>query len=181
MGGLAFLMFLVESLTGLLLLFHYVPSANGAYGSVQDITSVVPYGFFVRNLHYWAGQAMVVLVCLHMIRVFVTRSYAKPRRFNWLIGLGLLVSIVFVDFTGYLLVWDDRALWAMTIARNLAQEIPGAGPFVASAMFGPGEVVDLGLVRIYVWHAILWPTIASVLMAWHFWRIRKDGGISTNL
>ena len=178
MGGLALWMFALELVTGLLLVLHYAPSAKGAYSSIQEITHVAPYGFFVRNLHYWCGQVMVALVALHMVRVFVTGSYAHPRRLNWIIGLGLLVLTFVVDFTGYLLVWDDRSLWAWTIARHLAQTVPGVGSSVAGALFGPEEVSDAVLVRVYVWHAILLPGFMILLLGWHFWRIRKDGGIS---
>ncbi len=181
LGGLAVWMFVLETVTGLLLLLHYVPSIAAAYPSVQEITHVAPYGFFIRNLHYWGGQVMIILVTLHMIRVFLTESYAPPRRFNWVIGLLLLVCTLLVDFTGYLLVWDDRSLWAWTIARNLAATIPVAGSAIASLLFGPLEVSDPALVRIYVWHVVLWPAIMCLLMAWHFWRIRKDGGISLPL
>jgi len=174
-------MFVLELGTGLLLVFHDTPTSGGAYASIQEITHVVPYGFFVRNVHYWCGQGMVVLVALHMARVFVTGSYADPRRLNWVVGLGLLVITLLVDFTGYLLVWDDRSLWAWTIARNLAQALPLLGPSTAVALFGPDEVSDAVLVRVYVWHVVLFPGLLSLLMGWHFWRIRKDGGISEPL
>lgn len=181
LGGLALWMFVLEVVTGLLLVLHYVPSISGAYVSVQEITHVAPYGFFIRNLHYWCGQAMVILVVLHMIRVFLTGSCAPPRSFNWVIGLLLLVCTLLVDFTGYLLVWDDRSLWAWTIARNLGATIPLAGSATATLLFGPAEVGDPALVRIYVWHVVLWPALMCLLMAWHFWRIRRDGGISVPL
>jgi quinol-cytochrome oxidoreductase complex cytochrome b subunit len=90
------------------------------------------------------------------------------------------VATFIVDFTGYLLVWDDRGLWAWTIARNLAETVPLIGPFVASLLFGPAEVGDLALVRVYAWHVIILPGLLVSLMAWHFWRIRKDG-ISNSL
>ncbi len=171
-------MFVLETITGALLLLHYVPTLTGAYPSVQLVTHVVPYGFFVRNLHYWCGQVMVVLVVLHMVRVFVTGSYRAPRHMNWIIGLGMLLGTLFVDFTGYLLVWDDRALWAWTIARNLAESVPGPGPLFAALLFGPADGGDISLVRIYAWHVFLMPCVMVALMVWHFWRIRKDGGIS---
>ncbi len=177
LGGLALWMFVIEVLTGVLLMLHYVPSTAEAYLSVQTITHVVEYGFFVRNLHYWCGQAMVVLVVLHMIRVFVSGAYAPPRRANWLIGVGLLVGTLLVDFTGYLLVWDERALWAWTIARNLTGEIPMVGGVAAQVVFGPGEVSDTAIARLYTWHVILLPLAMGMLCGWHFWRIRKDGGI----
>lgn len=175
---MALWMFLLEAITGALLLLHYVPTAGGAYASIQEITHVIPYGFFIRNLHYWCGQVMVVLVVLHMVRVFVTGSFVAPRRFNWIIGLLLLIATVFVDFTGYILVWDDRALWARTIARNLAEAVPLAGEGAGRLLFGAAEVTDAVLVRLYVWHVFLLPAAMVGLMAWHFWKIRKDGGIS---
>lgn len=174
-------MFLIEVLTGAFLMLHYVPTPGGAYRSVQEISHVVPYGFVLRNLHYWCGQIMVVLVALHMIRVFVTGSFAAPRQLNWVIGAGLLVGTILVDFTGYLVVWDDRALWAWTIARNIALTVPAIGPAAASLLFGSEEVNDQVLVRLYAWHVLLLPAALSVLTAWHFWRIRKNAGISTPL
>ena len=181
LGGLAVLMFLLETLTGILLLLHYMPTAGGAYASMQDIAHVVPYGFFLRNIHYWAGQIMVGLVGLHMIRVFWTGSFAAPRQFNWIIGLMLLAGALLVDFTGYLLVWDARSLWAWTIARNLCGTVPVIGGAVGSLLFGPEQVGDAALIRVYVWHVVLLPALMTVLMGWHFWRIRKDGGISQPL
>ncbi|MFH1118173.1 MAG: cytochrome b N-terminal domain-containing protein [Pseudomonadota bacterium] len=181
LGGLAVWMFLVESITGVVLMLRYVPTPADAYPSVQDITHIAPYGFFVRNLHYWSGQAMVILVVVHMVRVFVTGSYAAPRRMNWLIGLVLLLAVLLVDFTGYLLVWDDRALWAWTIARNLTGGIPLIGPLSASILFGPAEPGDISMVRLYAWHVVLLPGVMALFMGWHFWRVRKDGGISVPL
>lgn len=180
MGGLAVWMFVLEVITGVMLMLYYVPTSSGAYASIQTITHVAPYGFLVRNLHYWCGQIMVGLVVVHMLRVFVTRSFASPRHLNWLIGLGLLVGTFIVDFTGYLLVWDDRGLWAWTIARNLAETVPVMGPFLASLLFGPPDVGDLVVVRLYAWHVLMLPALLAALMAWHFWRIRKDG-ISASL
>jgi len=181
LGGLAAWMFILELLTGALLLLYYVPTPSSAYRSVQDITQVVPYGFFIRNLHYWIGQVMVVLVFLHMFRVVFTGSYRPPRQWNWIIGLGLLLSTLLVDFTGYLLVWDDRALWAWTIARNLVETVPGLGIPAAVLLFGPPEVGPTVLIRLYAWHVFLLPGSMIMLMAWHFWRIRRDGGISQPL
>jgi quinol-cytochrome oxidoreductase complex cytochrome b subunit len=174
-------MFIVETITGVLLALYYIPHSSQAYASVQNITHIVPYGFFIRNIHYWAGQIMVVLVLLHMIRVFVAGAYASPRHFNWLMGVGLLVATVLVDFTGYLIIWDDRALWAWTIARNLMETVPIVGHYSASLALGPDGVTDYTLVKLYAWHVLFIPGLMVVLMAWHFWRIRADGGISVPL
>lgn len=181
LGGLALWMFVLETFTGVLLMLHYIPSSHGAYPSIQYISHIVSYGFFVRNLHYWCGQAMVGFVVLHMTRVVLTGSYAPPRSLNWLIGISLLVCTLSVDFTGYLLVWDDRALWAWTVARNLSETMPGMGPLFAGLLFGPQEVGDLTLVRLYAWHVLLLPGTMIGLMGWHFWRVRTDGDISQPL
>ncbi len=181
LGGLAFWMLFIEAVTGALLMFRYVPSMESAYASVQSITHVAPYGFAIRNLHYWCGQIMVVLVVLHMVRVFITRSYAPPRHVNWVIGVSLLVMTLFIDFTGYLLVWDDRSLWAWTIARNLAATVPVMGDSIAGMLFGPQTASDEALVRVYAWHVFILPLAMGIVTAWHFWRIRKDGGISRPL
>ncbi len=174
-------MFLIEVVSGVLLALHYVPHTSQAYSSIQYITHIAPYGFFIRNIHYWAGQAMVLLVVLHAVRVFMTDSYAPPRQWNWLLGLVLLIMTFFVDFTGYLLVWDDRGLWAWTIATNLAASVPVIGEYVSSVLFGTSELSDITIPRIYVWHVLILPGTMVIALAWHFWRIRSDGGISIPL
>jgi quinol-cytochrome oxidoreductase complex cytochrome b subunit len=181
LGGLAFWMLLIEAVTGALLMLYYVPVPGGAYYSIQKITHVVPYGFVIRNLHYWCGQIMVILVGLHMVRVFVTGSFAPPRRLNWIVGVALLAGTVVLDFTGYLIVWDDRSLWAWTVARNLAAIVPVIGVPSASLLFGPEQASNEVLVRLYAWHVIVLPVALGALTAWHFWQIRKNGGISTPL
>lgn len=181
LGGMAFFFFLVEVLSGALLMLHYHPSALNAYASIQKITHIVPYGWIIRNVHYWAGQAMVAAVCLHMIRVFLTRSYEDPRRLNWVVGMTCLVLTVLIDFTGYLLIWDDRALIAWTIARNILEIIPVIGASVASIIFGPTSDANAVLVRLYSFHIVIFSAFLVFLMSLHFWKIRKDGGISTPL
>ncbi len=175
------MMFLVEILTGALLMLYYYPSVSNAYSSVQRITYYAPYGFVFRNMHYWAGQVLVILVLLHMVRVFWTQSYLPPRQLNWVIGVSLLVLVFLVDFTGYLLVWDERALWAWTIARNLTEKIPVVGDSFALVLFGPSDVGDLCLIRLYAWHILFLPAILAFLMSLHYWKVRKDGGISIPL
>lgn len=181
MGGLATAMFLIEMLTGALLTLHYFPSISNAYPSVQRVVHFAPYGFVFRNIHYWGGQAMVILVLIHMVRVFLTQSYLSPRQLNWIIGVTLLCLVFFEDFTGYLLVWDGRAYWAWTIARNLTTKIPAVGEDFALILFGPQDIGDLCLIRLYAWHILFFPAALAFLMSLHFWKVRKDGGISVSL
>jgi len=182
--------FLVTLVTGVLLMCYYKPYPDVAYNSIKDIHFVVPTGRFIRNIHRWAANVMVVTVLLHMARVFFTGAYRKPREFNWLIGLALLAVTLGLSFTGYLLPWDQLAYWAITIGANIAQsprEVTDALGMTAS--FDPGglqrqlllgsDVVGAeALIRFYVLHVMALPLLLVLLLAVHFWRIRKDGGLT---
>lgn len=195
LGGLTFFMFLVETVTGILLMFYYRPVPEYAYLDMKLLEHTVIFGMFLRNLHRWAGHAMVILVMLHMLRVFLTGSYKPPREFNWVIGVLLLVTTLLLSFTGYLLPWDQIALWAITVGTKMAGATPflGAdGPFhdllkihpnndLRFLLLGNNEVGGNALLRFYVLHCVLLPVVGGVLMFVHFWRVRKDGGISRPL
>ncbi|MGQ9850728.1 MAG: cytochrome b N-terminal domain-containing protein [Aggregatilineaceae bacterium] len=177
LGGISVLLVLVLLVTGVLLMFLYEPSLARAYSSVAAITFEAPYGWFVRNLHYWTGQWLVVTVTLHMARVVFTGGY-KRRRANWLIGLGLLVLVILLDFTGLVLRWDADVSWALLVGTNLLREVPLAGETLYRLAVG-GETVGAATpVRFYGWH-IAGLTIALLFLGvWHLWRVRRDGGIS---
>jgi quinol-cytochrome oxidoreductase complex cytochrome b subunit len=189
LGGLSFLMFLVLTVTGVLLMFYYVPDVGRAYNDMKDLAYVVGLGVLLRNMHRWSAHAMVLLVILHMGRVFYTGSYRPPREFNWVVGVLLLVCTLMLSFTGYLLPWDQLAYWAVTVGTNMARATPflgHKGPFaltavdndVRFAMLGGTIIGQNALIRFYVLHCVVVPLAAAALMAVHFWRIRKDGGIS---
>lgn len=189
LGGFSFLMFIVLTVTGVLLMFYYVPDVGRAYNDMKDLAYVVRLGMLLRNMHRWSAHAMVLLVILHMGRVFYTGSYRPPREFNWVVGVLLLVCTLLLSFTGYLLPWDQLAYWAVTVGTNMARATPflgHKGPFamttvdndVRFAMLGGTIIGQNALIRFYVLHCVVVPLAAAVLMAVHFWRIRKDGGIS---
>lgn len=190
LGVAALAAFVVALVTGVLLMVYYTPSVDLAYQSVKDIHYVVPTGRFIRNLHRWAAHVMVISVMLHAARVFLTASYKKPREFNWLIGLGLLVVTLGLSFTGYLLPWDQLAFWAATIGSNIAsspKELTDAlgltqwldvGGFLKTLMLGADYVGQPALVRFYLLHVMVLPLGIGGLIAVHFWRIRKDGGLA---
>ncbi len=197
MGGLSFFLFLNLTVTGVLLMFYYRPTAEYAFYDIVALREHVPLGI-MRELHRWAAHAMVIAVWLHMFRVFMTGSYKPPREFNWVIGVVLLVLTLLLSFTGYLLPWDQLAMWAITVGTNMARatpfmgyEGPGAsmiqiggvhlvhgGSDVHFALLGGHFVSEATLLRFYVLHCVFIPIVAATLMAIHFWRIRKDGGIS---
>ncbi|HEX7406119.1 MAG TPA: cytochrome b N-terminal domain-containing protein [Candidatus Binatia bacterium] len=195
LGGLTFFLFLVETITGVLLMFYYRPVPDYAYVDMKTLEYAVQFGIVLRNLHRWGAHLMVVTVMLHMLRVFLTGSYRPPREFNWAIGVILLVLTLLLSFTGYLLPWDQLAFWAVTVGTNMAAATPfvGAeGPFhsllgITQAndarflLLGDVRVGSNALLRFYVLHCVGFPLIAVVLMMAHFWRVRKDGGISRSL
>ncbi|MBM4061299.1 MAG: DUF4405 domain-containing protein [Planctomycetes bacterium] len=182
--------FLVTVVTGVLLMFYYKPYPDVAYQSIKDIHFVVPTGHFLRNIHRWAANIMVVGVLLHMARVFFTASYRKPREFNWVIGMLLLPVTLGLSFTGYLLPWDQLAYWAITIGANIAQsprEVTDAlgitqqfdpGGLQKLILLGSDEVGEEALIRFYLLHVLILPLVLCFLVAVHFWRVRKDGGLA---
>lgn len=176
LGGLTFLAFIVLGLTGLLLMFHYQPGEE-SFGSILTISSVLPYGGIIRNLHYWAGQLMVVTVNLHMLRVVWTRSYKPPKQLNWLVGAVLLLLILLLDFTGYLLIGSQESGAAATVAVNILKLIPGLGESLAQMFFGEPSPLSGSTLVVYVWHCLVLPLIAFLLQLYHFWRVRRDGGV----
>jgi quinol-cytochrome oxidoreductase complex cytochrome b subunit len=190
LGIMALSAFLITLGTGILLMFYYKPYPEVAYSSIKDIHFVVPTGQFIRNLHRWAAQVMVVAVFLHMARVFYTAAYRAPREYNWVIGMGLLVVTLGLSFTGYLLPWDQLAYWAITIGANIAQsprEVTDAlgitdyfdpGGLQKFILLGSEEIGEEALIRFYLLHVMILPLALGMLMGVHFWRIRKDGGLA---
>jgi quinol-cytochrome oxidoreductase complex cytochrome b subunit len=182
--------FIILTVTGILLMVYYMPSTEMAYDSMKDIHYVVPSGRVIRNVHRWASHMMVMFVVLHMTRVFYTASYKKPREFNWMVGMVLLVLTLALAFTGYILPWDQLAYWALTIAANIAgspNELASAlglgeshrpGDFVKELLLGSSAPSQHSLIRFYTLHCIFLPVLATMAVAAHVWRIRKDGGLA---
>ena len=181
MGGLTFLMFLITAITGIYLMFYYRPVAEYAYADMKYLEFDMPFGMLMRNMHRWAAHAMIVFVWLHMFRVFLTGSYKPPREFNWIVGVLLLVLTLLLSFTGYLLPWDQLALWAITVGTNMVGSAPVLGDSVVFVMRGGFEVGPNALIRFYTLHVIGLPLVAAIFMAVHFWRIRRDGGMARPL
>lgn len=192
MGGITFYLYLVLTVTGIYLMFYFHPSKVQAFRDILYLRHDVPFGNLLRNMHRWGAHAMVITVWLHMFRVFLTGSYKKPREFNWTVGVLLLTFTLLLSFTGYLLPDDQLGFWAVTVGTNMARATPflgHEGPFgpqlgftafndIRFALLG-GSIVDANaLLRAYIWHCIALPVIATVFMIVHFWRVRKDGGIS---
>jgi quinol-cytochrome oxidoreductase complex cytochrome b subunit len=178
LGLISFFLFFILVVTGVLLMFYYVPSTSQAYDRMLDLRGTVAFGIFLRNMHRWSAHGMVAVVFLHMCRVFLTGSYKPPREFNWVLGVLLLLVTLFMSFTGYLLPWDQLAFWAITVGTSIAGYAPVFGKQIKFILLGDSTVGQEALLRFYVLHVAVLPAILSLLTAIHFWRIRKDGGLS---
>lgn len=177
LGTLSFGTFLILLATGIPLMLYYHPSTPQAYNDMKDLRFVVSAGVFLRNLHRWSAHAMVFLVFAHMFKVFYRGAYRAPREFNWVVGVMLLMATLLLSYTGYLLPWDQLAFWAITVGSNLLSAVPFLGSKVRFLMLGGNTVNANALLRFYVLHCVILPLSAAGLIAIHFWRIRKDGGI----
>ncbi len=180
LGTIASILFAVLIFTGVLLMFYYIPSVERAYPSMKEIQLSVPLGEFTRNMHRWAAHAMVLVVILHMVRVFYTGAYKPPREFNWIVGVGLLIMTLAASFTGYLLPWDQLSYWAITVGTNIAGYVPLIGGAVHDILLGGPEVGQDALIRFYTLHIAVLPALMVLGISLHLWRVRKDGGLAVN-
>ena len=176
-GGVTFTLFIVQLLTGLLLSIHYIPSEAEAYPSIQRLHQTVPLGGLLRSIHHWAANLMVVMVLLHMLRVFITGSYKNPRELNWIAGALLLAMTLAFGFTGYLLPWDQKAYWATVVGTNMLGSMPLFGPYLAALVRGGTEVTGQTLLRFYSLH-MLWFPVLTVFFLWVHFHILRRLGIS---
>jgi quinol-cytochrome oxidoreductase complex cytochrome b subunit len=176
LGGISAVLFGVLVITGLLLEMNYTPRPPQAYLDVINLRTNIWFGDLIRNLHHWSGNFMVIVVVLHLLRVFFTGSYRPPRQFNWFIGTAMLLLVLAANFTGYLLPWDQLAFWAITVGTSLISYIPIAGPFISRMLLGGPEVGSQTLLSFYSMHISFIPIALVMLMSFHSWKIRKDGG-----
>ncbi len=185
LGTITLVLFILLAISGVVLMFVYVPSIERAYHSIKDMEFVVSFGWFIRRMHRWAAHLMVAFVFLHMIRVFLTGAYKASKKnrsanrpLNWIIGMVLLLLTMLLSYTGYLLPWDQLALWAITIGANIAKAVPIMGDQAQFLMQG-GTIIDQNTLIIwYTLHVAVLPLITVGLIVWHMWRIRKDGGLA---
>jgi quinol-cytochrome oxidoreductase complex cytochrome b subunit len=180
LGVLSLILFIILSVTGMLLMFYYVPTVERAYTNIVTLQTQVPYGQLLRNLHRWGAHLMVLVVVLHMARVFYTGAYKPPREFNWVLGVLLLLLTLGASFTGYLLPWDQLAFWAITVGTSVAGYAPGLGPTAKAYLLGGPEVGQEALTRFYALHVMLIPLGIALVTSIHIWRVRKDGGLAAN-
>ena len=180
LGGMAALLLVLQALTGILLRFVYQPFPGKAYDSIIYLKNEIFFGDLVRNIHHWSGTFLVLIVFLHLLRVYFTGAYHNMRQFNWVLGVLLLLFVVFSNFTGYLLPWDQLAFWAITVSTSMLSYVPLIGDGLVEMVRGGSEVGISTLLIFYNFHTGILPILILVLMSFHFWRVRKAGGVAVS-
>ncbi len=175
LGFIAAMLFGILLVTGLYLMFVYTPSVGSAYGDMQKLKTGVGFGQLIRNVHRWSAHLMVLVVFLHLVRVFYAGAYKKPREFNWVLGIMLLLLTLGFSFTGYLLPWDQLAYWAVTVGTNLVGYVPLVGDQLQKLLIGGEQIGQTTLLRFYALHVAVLPAALVMILGIHIWRVRKDG------
>ncbi len=177
LGGMAVMLVCLLFLTGILLLLTYQPSTGSAYASIVTLTREVRFGLWIRNIHHWSANLLVVIAMLHLLRIVLTGAFGQGRRLNWIIGLFLLFLLLSANFTGYLLPWDQLAYWAVTICTSMLGYIPVGGLWLQELFRGGAEIGPATLSNFCVLHVAFIPATLFVLLLWHFWLVRRAGGL----
>lgn len=175
LGGITFALFVIQGVTGILLSLYYKPTPNEAYESILFIMNNVRFGWLIRSIHSWSSSLMIAACVAHMLRVYITGSFKKPRELNWVAGTVLLLLTLAFGFTGYLLPWDQKALWGSTVGSEILGAVPGIGEALLGLLRGGLEITGLTLTRFYGIHMLVLPVLAFIFLAAHFVIIRRQG------
>ena len=175
LGSASLFLFVMQGLTGIFLTAYYTPSPDHAYDSIQYIMNDLAFGWLIRGIHHWGASLMVLVVFIHMVRVFVTASYKYPRELTWLVGIGLLLLTVGMGFTGYLLPWHQQAYWATTVGTRIAGSVPFIGDFILKVLRGGPDLSALTLQRFFSAHIWILPGLLAALIGAHLYLIIKHG------
>lgn len=177
LGSATLFVFILQMVTGIWQLFYYVPTVDHAYDSLNFLRLFVPYGWLIHGLHYWGATAMVILVGLHILRVFIWGAYKKPRELTWLFGVLLLLLTVALSFTGAALPWDERGYWATVVGTSIAGTTPFIGNGLKYLLIGGSKIGQVTLSRFFILHTAIIPSIAVIMIVVHFAAFRKFGSV----
>ena len=175
LGGITFALFVIQGVTGLLLSLYYKPTPEGAYESILFIMNNVRFGWLIRSFHSWSATLMIATCILHMLRVYITGAYKRPRELNWVAGMFLGLLTLAFGFTGYLLPWDQKAFWASTVGSQIAGLIPLVGDSLLGMLRGGPDVTGVTLTRFYGIHMLVLPAFTFIFLGVHFVIIRRQG------
>ncbi len=175
LGGITFTLFIIQGVTGILLSLYYRPTTEQAYESILFIMNNVRFGWLIRSIHSWSSTLMIAFCVAHMLRVFITGSFKNPRELNWVAGVFLLLLTLAFGFTGYLLPWDQKALWGSTVGSEILGVVPLVGDWLLGLLRGGMEITGLTLTRFYGIHMLVLPMLVFIFLGIHFVIIRRQG------
>ena len=175
LGGMTMFFFVIQVVTGILLMLYYRPSADGAFESVEFIMTVVPFGWLIRSIHSWSANLMVFFAFVHLATVYFTKSYRKPREITWVTGCLLLFLAMAFGFSGYLLPWNQLAFFATKVGTDIAGSIPIVGEWTLRFLRGGERVTGGTLSRFFGWHVAILPAITTVLLGVHLLLVQIQG------
>ncbi len=175
LGSASLFLFLLQCVTGIFLTVYYTPSPDHAYDSINYIMNGVAFGWLIRGIHHWGATLMIVVVFIHMLRVFVTASFKYPRELTWLIGVGLFLITLGMGFTGYLLPWSQQSYWATTVGTQIAGTVPFIGGFILRVLRGGTDLSALTLQRFFSAHIWMLPAALGGLIGIHLYLIIRHG------
>lgn len=173
-GGISLFFFLVQMLSGILLLVYFRPGAD-AYESVRQITYQLHFGWLIRSAHSWSANLMILAIFVHMFSVFFMKAYRNPRELGWLSGMALLLLVMLFGFSGYLLPMDELAYFATRVGLQVPGSIPILGPSMADLVRGGPEVNEFTIQRFFALHAVVLPLVFLPLLGFHVWLVQKHG------
>jgi quinol-cytochrome oxidoreductase complex cytochrome b subunit len=174
-GGMTLFLFVVQALTGILLLLYYRPTPNDAFESVQYIVTQVPYGWLIRSVHSWSANLLILTVFIHMFSVYFLKAYRKPRELTWITGMFLLFIMMGFGFSGYLLPWNTLAFFATKVGTEMAATVPLVGPWLLKFLRGGEEVTGATLTRFFGFHVAVLPGLTTMLLALHLLLVQHLG------
>lgn len=174
-GGVSLFLFIVQVVTGILLLLYYRVGAESSYESVRYIITKVPFGWLIRSIHSWGANLMVLAAIIHMFSVFFERAYAKPRELTWVSGFVLLALTMGFGFSGYLLPWNQLAFFATKVGTDMVGVLPGIGEFMLRLLRGSDDVTGATLARFFGLHAAILPALFTVILAIHLLFVQLQG------
>ena len=175
LGGITFSLFVIQGITGILLSLYYKPTPEQAYDSILFIMNNVRFGWLIRSIHSWSATLMIAACLAHMLRVYITGAYKKPRELNWVAGVFLLLLTLTFGFTGYLLPWDQKAFWGSTVGSEIMGVVPLIGDALLGLLRGGPDITGLTLTRFYGIHMLVLPATTFLFLGFHFIVIRRQG------
>lgn len=175
LGSATLFLITLQFLTGILLLFYYVPTTDNAWDSIYYIMSDVYFGPLIRGIHFWSANILVVVIGLHMLRTFFSGAYKAPRELNWIVGVMLIFIVTILAFSGYALRWDAEGFWAWEVGLKIGSYSPFLGDYVAAFLLGGDTAGPATLSRVFAIHVWLLPALLAPLIGVHLYLLRKHG------